>query len=297
MQHGSVTVGQDTGVHGPEQGIGQILVGSGAVSHGAEHEFRVLIGVDSPSRLEGRGCVAIRIALFIGVAHIMLRLRTFLDVLERRSSRPGQRLLLLAQDPDEHDEGLKAGGGSLQIKALAVAGESALEQMQGLQGGGHGVVVRPVGIGEGVLPLIVHHRGFGGDGIGGGGVLGGQIAVVGGEIRTAGNHSSGGNIHHSAGFIGHAPAAGQQQNAGACDAVKCVTFFEAGLLPGGSCLAYLTVFQTFSQIFVRLLQCLIDFFLCALRKFAVQVRKGCQRISRVPGGTDPDGRGQKCAYG
>ena len=71
----------------------------------------------------------------------MLRLRTFLDVLERRSSRPGQRLLLLAQDPDEHDEGLKAGGGSLQIKALAVAGESALEQMQGLQGGGHGVVV------------------------------------------------------------------------------------------------------------------------------------------------------------
>ena len=60
LQHGSVTVGQDTGVHGPEQGIGQILVGSGAVSHGAEHEFRVLIGVDSPGGLEGRGCVAIR---------------------------------------------------------------------------------------------------------------------------------------------------------------------------------------------------------------------------------------------
>ena len=84
------------------------------VSHGAEHEFRVLIGVDSPGGLEGRGCVAVRIALFIGVAHIMLRLRAFLDVLERRSSGPGQRLLLLTQDPDEHDEGLKAGGGSLQ---------------------------------------------------------------------------------------------------------------------------------------------------------------------------------------
>jgi len=81
-------------------------------------------------------------------------------------------------------------------------------------------------------------------------VLGGQIAVVGGEIRPAGNHSSGGNIHHSAGFIGHAPATGQQQNAGACDAVKRVTLLEAGLLPGGSCLANLTVFQTFSQIFV-----------------------------------------------
>ena len=166
-----------------------------------------------------------------------------------------------------------------------------------LQGGGHGVVVRPVGIGEGVLPLIVHHRGFGGDGIGGGGVLGGQIAVVGGEIRPAGNHSSGGNIHHSAGFIGHAPAAGQQQNAGACDAVKRVTLLEAGLLPGGSCLAYLTVFQTFGQLFARLLQCLIDFFLCTLGKFAVQVRKRCQRISRVPSGADPDGRGQKRAYG
>lgn len=41
----------------------------------------------------------------------------------------------------------------------------------------------------------------------------------------------------------------------------------------------------------------IDFFLCTLGKFAVQVRKGCQRISRVPGGVDPDGRGQKCACG
>ena len=92
------------------------------------------------------GGVAVGIALAVGVARVFCALAASRHVCEGAGAGIGQRLILLTQDPDKHDQGLQTGGGHLQIIALSIAGEAALEQVHGLEGGGHGVVVRGAGI-------------------------------------------------------------------------------------------------------------------------------------------------------
>ena len=137
----------------------------------------------------------------------------------------GQRIILLAQDADEHDEGLQAGRGDLQVISISVAGEAALKQVHGLERGSNGVVVRVGGVAEGVGALIIHNRRLGGDGKHGGGFLSHQIPVAGCKGTATGNGGPCGDIHHSAGVERDLHTARQQQDAragGAGQGVACL---------------------------------------------------------------------------
>ena len=239
-QGGGFLRGDEAGGDGPVQGIRKVGVGDGAVAQGPEQKLRILVEAHGLVWPPESGGVAVGIALGIGVAHVLGAVGAGLDVREGEGGASvGQGGVLLSQDPEEHDEGLDTGGGHLQVKALAEAREAAPEEVHGLQGGGHGVIVHGVRQREGAKAQIVQHRRPGGNGDGGHGVLRHQIAVVLHEGGAAGNLLALSDIHHGAGGKADLGLAGQQQDIEPGAAAEGIPIFQAALGPGvrrgGSC--------------------------------------------------------------
>ena len=165
--------------------------------------------------------------------------------------------------------------------------------MQRLQSSGHGVVVRPVGIGEGGLPLIVQHGGLGGDGKGGGGILGDKIAVSHRKRRAVGNNAAGGDIHHSAGGIDDLRTASQQKRSGSGNALKGVALLQTDLLPQRGGAGGLAIFRPLTQQGVGGVQRRVHPLVYSNSKGAVEVGEGGQRvIGTAACGSGPNDSGQ-----
>ncbi|CAN3976369.1 Inner membrane protein ypdA, partial [Dysosmobacter welbionis] len=164
LQGGQLALRDDAIGQGIGQCAGEVLVVRGAVSQCPEDELHVLAGCHRLAGPEGGGGVSVGVALAVCVAHVFLALGPGGDVREGSGAGVGQRIILLAQDADEHDEGLQAGRGDLQVISISVAGEAALKQVHGLERDSNGVVVRVGGVAEGVGALIIHNRRLGGDG-------------------------------------------------------------------------------------------------------------------------------------
>ena len=210
--------------------IGDIGRGGGAVAEGAEEEFDVHDGRCLILRAEQILAVAVladavAVALLIGIGGVGRE--PCGDVDKGIGGGAGEGGVLFAEETNEHDDRLGAGGRFLKVVAAAEAGVRAAEEPERFERGGNGVVVRRVREGEVIAAAVVDHGSLGRAGEQGGGVLRDQTAVVDGNGASACKLPAVGHVHNGAGGESDSQLAGKGKDLRSRDAGENVALLDA----------------------------------------------------------------------
>ena len=210
-------------------------------------------------------------------------------------SGAGERFLLFAQQADQHDERLGAGGGALEIEALSEAGVAAAEKRQRFERGSHGVVIRRGGKRQEVGAAVIYNGSLGSSGKQCGRVFGDQIAVVERQRAAAGDLSTCGHIHDRAGGELRLHAAGKDDDLKTGRTGENVVLLQPVFLKYGGVFAACVGFCDREDLvplrigvvqkrLIRLLQCSVDGTVDARRKGVFEKTQRNQRIAGVSAG-------------
>ena len=207
--------------------VGDIRLRGGAVAQCAQQKFCVHLRRCTHRRAECRWADAVGVAFGVGVGRVGQR--PVGHVGKGLVGRAGQRLALLAEKTNEHNERLHARGGLFEVKALAVARVRPAEERERFERGGHGRIVDRGRACDGIEAAVIHDRGLAGDGEKRRRVLGDEIAVIFRERRAAFNLAAGRHVDDRARGKLHIDAARQHDDLKPCRAGENVALLEARL--------------------------------------------------------------------
>ena len=207
--------------------VGDIRLRGGAVVQCAQQKFCVHLRRCTHRRVECRWADAVGVAFGVGVGRVGQRPVGHIG--KGLVGRAGQRLALLAEKTNEHNERLHARGGLLEVKALAVARVRPAEERESFERGGHGRIVDRGRACDGIEAAVIHDRGLAGGGEKRRRVLGDEIAVIFRERRAAFDLAAGRHVDDRAGGKLHIDAARQHDDLKTGRAGENVALLEARL--------------------------------------------------------------------